>query len=58
MNTKAHKSNSGDTMQQDRRDFLEKAGKLAVYTSPVMLGLLFPGQHAIASGGTEIPPGC
>ncbi len=34
----------------DRREFMKKAGKLAAYTPPIMLGLLLPGQHAIASG--------
>jgi hypothetical protein len=36
--------------QRARREFLEKAGKFAAYTPPLMLGLLFPGEHAIASG--------
>jgi hypothetical protein len=36
--------------QRARRDFLEKAGKLAAYTPPLMLALLIPGEHAIASG--------
>jgi hypothetical protein len=39
--------------QQDRRSFMEKAGKLAAYTPPLMLGLLLPGEHAIASGGYD-----
>jgi hypothetical protein len=37
--------------QQARRDFLEKAGKLAVYTSPTIMMLMYPGTHAVASGG-------
>ena len=42
--------------QQARREFMEKAGKLAAYTPPLMLGLLIPGQHAIASGaGYDTP---
>lgn len=36
--------------QKSRREFLEMAGKLAVYTPPVVMGLLYPGAHAIASG--------
>ena len=36
--------------QRERREFMEKAGKLAAFTPPIMLGLLLPGQHAIASG--------
>lgn len=43
-------------VQQARRDFLGKAGKLAVYTPPLMMGLLVPGAHAIASG-TRPPTG-
>jgi hypothetical protein len=44
--------------QQARREFLEKAGKLAAYTPPLMLGLLMPGQHAIASGTRiQVQPG-
>lgn len=60
MDSKTKVSNKAvDTMSQDRRDFLEIAGKVAVYTPPVMLGLLLPGQHAIASGGVGDPPvGC
>jgi hypothetical protein len=42
-------SDLSDT-QRERREFMEKAGKLAAYTPPIMLGLLLPGQHAIASG--------
>jgi hypothetical protein len=42
-------SDLSDT-QRDRREFMEKAGKLAAFTPPIMLGLLLPGQHAIASG--------
>lgn len=34
-----------------RREFLEKAGKLAAYTPPTMLALMYPGAHAVASGG-------
>jgi hypothetical protein len=41
--------NLSDT-QQERRKFLERAGRLAAYTPPVLLGLMLPGEHAIASG--------
>jgi hypothetical protein len=59
MDTKTHKASIADTVQVDRRNFLEKAGKLAAYTPPLMLGLLLPGQHAIASGNVVVPPpGC
>ena len=45
--------------QRTRREFMENAGKLAAYTPPVMLGLLVPGPHAIASGTKIEPPaGC
>jgi hypothetical protein len=37
-------------LQRERRAFMERAGKLAAFTPPVMLGLMLPGQHAIASG--------
>lgn len=52
----AKKKSSSSTLsasQQDRRSFMEKAGKLAMYTPPLMLGLLLPGEHAIASGGYD-----
>jgi hypothetical protein len=41
--------------QGSRREFLEKAGRFAAYTPPMMLGLLYPGAHAIASGGRKKP---
>ena len=40
-----------DSAQKSRREFLEKAGKLAVYTPPVIMMLSYPGTEAIASGG-------
>ena len=50
-------SDSLDSAQQSRRKFLEKAGKLAVYTPPVIMLLSYPGTEAIASGGGgEYPP--
>ncbi len=39
-----------------RRSFLATAGKLAAYTPPLMLGLLMPGERAIASGGAYADP--
>lgn len=39
-----------EEIQPARREFLQSAGKLAAYTPPLMLGLLMPGPHAIASG--------
>jgi len=44
-------SDTLDSAQQSRREFLEKAGKLAVYTPPVIMMLSYPGTEAIASGG-------
>lgn len=40
-----------DASSLARREFLEKAGKLAAYTPPTMLALMYPGAHAVASGG-------
>jgi hypothetical protein len=39
-----------ESADKARRAFLEKAGKLAVYTPPTMLALMYPGLHAVASG--------
>jgi hypothetical protein len=40
--------------QRERRAFLERAGKLASFTPPLMLGLLIPNEYAIASGAYGI----
>lgn len=48
-----HNESHLSSSQQERRAFMEKAGKLAAYTPPLMLGLLIPGEHAIASGGYD-----
>lgn len=46
-----------------RRKFLEISGKVAVYTPPVMLGLMAPSMQAIANsaggggGGRPLPKG-
>ena len=39
--------------QAARREFLRKAGKLAVYTPPVIMALMHPGANAIGSGGKQ-----
>ena len=39
--------------EASRREFMKAAGKLAVYTPPVMLWLMKPGTNAIAAS-----PGC
>jgi hypothetical protein len=44
-----------DDFQKSRREFLEKAGKLAAYTPPMMLVLMYPGPEAIASGAHRRP---
>jgi hypothetical protein len=38
--------------QQARREFLEKAGRFAVYTTPTIVMLMHPSAEAIASGAT------
>lgn len=38
-------------MDNSRRKFLEKAGKLAVYTPPAMVALSYPSLKAIAKSG-------
>jgi hypothetical protein len=42
---------------ESRRAFLEKAGKLAVYTPPLMVALMQPSQHAVAASGGRIERG-
>jgi hypothetical protein len=42
---------------EDRREFLKTAGKLAIYTTPTMMALMYPGSQAIASGGRMGPGG-
>ena len=39
-----------------RRQFLQEAGRLAAYTTPTMLALMYPGAHAVASGGSYEEP--
>lgn len=38
-------------MDKSRRKFLEKAGKVAVYTPPAMMALTYPSLKAIARSG-------
>jgi hypothetical protein len=42
----------------DRRELLDKLGKLAAYTPPVMLGLMLSSRASAASGcgPTPLPP--
>jgi len=39
--------------EEERREFLKQAGKFAAYTPPTLLALMYPGAHAIASGGNR-----
>jgi hypothetical protein len=39
-----------ESSQQTRRDFLERAGRFALYTTPTIIMLMHPGTEAIASG--------
>jgi len=34
--------------EESRRDFLKKAGKLALYTPPAIMLLMHPSRHALA----------
>jgi hypothetical protein len=47
-----------DSLETSRRDFLKKAGKIAVYVPPAMLALSAPSFEAIAqsSGGSDQAP--
>lgn len=40
-------------MEDSRREFMKAAGKLAVYTPPIMMLLMKPSQEALAKS-----PGC
>jgi hypothetical protein len=42
----------------DRRDLLDKLGKLAVYTPPVMLGLMMSSRASADSCGVDPLPPC
>ena len=42
-----------DSPLQSRREFLERAGKFALYTPPTITMLMYPGVEAIASGVTH-----
>lgn len=46
-----------DEASESRRAFLEKAGKLAVYTPPLMVALMQPSRHAVAASGGRIVHG-
>ena len=53
MNEKSVEREEGET----RRAFLEKAGKLAVYTPPIVVALMQPSRHAVAASGGRIERG-
>ena len=43
--------------RESRREFLRKAGKMAVYTPPAMMMLMKPTQASILkSNGNSLPP--
>jgi formiminotetrahydrofolate cyclodeaminase len=42
-----------ESSQQARRDFLQRAGRFALYTPPTIMLLMHPGTEAIASGGNS-----
>ncbi len=39
---------SPKTDEESRRDFLKKAGKMALYTPPAIMMLMQPSRHALA----------
>lgn len=43
-------SDSGGGQRDERREFLKKCGKYAVYTTPVMLSLLFYDKKKAMAG--------
>lgn len=43
-----------DEESESRRSFLQKAGKLAIYTPPAVVALMQPGRHAVAASGGRI----
>ncbi|MBN1237500.1 MAG: hypothetical protein JXB36_03310 [Gammaproteobacteria bacterium] len=52
MDTRFGAEHGGDG-QESRRGFLQKAGKLAVYTPPLMIALMHPSKNAIAQSGNN-----
>lgn len=52
MTDQTNNPNTGEESVTARRHFLRLAGKAAVYTPPVMLGLSAPSMKAIASSAT------
>jgi hypothetical protein len=40
--------NSQESNDESRRDFLKKAGKMALYTPPAIMLLMHPSRHALA----------
>ena len=42
-----------EVSQKARREFLEKAGKFALYTTPTMMMLMHPSPEAIARSGAK-----
>ncbi len=53
MNSDERGQKSSKQVEESRRKFLEKAGKLAIYTPPVLTLMMNPSRHALARS-----PGC
>ena len=43
--------NADESLENSRRKFIKKAGKLAIYAPPAMVALMAPGVEAIATSG-------
>jgi hypothetical protein len=50
MSEKQNCNDELESIELRRREFLERAGKWAIYTPPTMVMLMHPGLEAIASG--------
>ena len=45
---------STDSVEKSRREFLKKAGKLAIYTPPAMMVMMKPSYASFAKSGGSI----
>ncbi len=48
MENKTSKLKELISIEESRRDFLKKAGKMAIYTPPAIMLLMHPSRHALA----------
>ena len=55
MSKKLDPNEEPNATRQSRRDFLERAGRFALYTPPTVLMLMQPGAEALASTVTVVP---